>query len=342
MNEIVDRVERRRMDSSEHTFQDTIDRVVANKWLGIPIFALVSWVVFSISQSWLGPWLADLFVGWIDAFYELVESVLGENVHPVLSSLLLDGIIGGVGAVVGFLPLIMVLFFMLALLEDSGYMARVALVMDPYFKKIGLSGKSIIPMIVSTGCAIPGVMATRTIKNERQRRTTAYYSFMPRSEASDHRLLPRVLRGVTVGTSMYFLGSRDHPRRPDHPKITGDTSKSYFIMELPEYRISIKGNDIDAEPAKVFIIKAGTIILISNAVVHMLQTFNWRFQVVGTSAPETTSRKHRYPDGLAVHSSWLRIRHPQPQRSPSSPRERRRNLPSRSQSRISSMSKSSP
>ncbi|HNZ95086.1 MAG TPA: ferrous iron transporter B, partial [Sphaerochaeta sp.] len=309
VNEIVDRVERRRMDSSEHTFQDTIDRVVANKWLGIPIFALVIWVVFSISQSWLGPWLADLFVGWIDAFYGLVESVLGENVHPVLSSLLLDGIIGGVGAVVGFLPLIMVLFFMLALLEDSGYMARVALVMDPYFKKIGLSGKSIIPMIVSTGCAIPGVMATRTIKNERQRRTTALLApFMPcGAKLPIIALFAGVFFGdnVWVGTSMYFLAIfviilggliiR---------KITGDTSKSYFIMELPEYRIpSIKRATISMlNRAKAFIVKAGTIILISNAVVHMLQTFNWRFQVVGTSAPETSILA-----SIATPMAWLFI-----------------------------------
>ncbi|MGI6225906.1 MAG: ferrous iron transport protein B [Peptococcales bacterium] len=309
VNEIVDRVERRRMDSSEHTFQDTIDRVVANKWLGIPIFALVIWVVFSISQSWLGPWLADLFVGWIDAFYELIESVLGENVHPVLSSLLLDGIIGGVGAVVGFLPLIMVLFFMLALLEDSGYMARVALVMDPYFKKIGLSGKSIIPMIVSTGCAIPGVMATRTIKNERQRRTTALLApFMPcGAKLPIIALFAGVFFGdnVWVGTSMYFLAIfviilggliiR---------KITGDTSKSYFIMELPEYRIpSIKRATISMlNRAKAFIVKAGTIILISNAVVHMLQTFNWRFQVVGTSAPETSILA-----SIATPMAWLFI-----------------------------------
>ena len=177
---VVGQVERRQISSEQQTKQDKIDRVIAHKWLGIPIFAVVIFLVFSISQSWLGPWLADILVGWIDAFYGWVEGLMGGSVNPVLSSLLLDGIIGGVGAVVGFLPLIMVLFFCLALLEDCGYMARVAVVMDRFFKRIGLSGKSIIPMIVGTGCAIPGVMATRTIKDERQRRTTAMLTpFMP-------------------------------------------------------------------------------------------------------------------------------------------------------------------
>jgi ferrous iron transport protein B len=309
VNEIVGRVERRRIDSSRHTFQDRMDKVVAHKWLGIPIFAAIIWLVFSLSQSWVGPWLADVFVGWIDSFYGLVERAMGEDVSPVLSSLLLDGIIGGVGAVVGFLPLIMVLFFMLALLEDSGYMARVALVMDRYFKKIGLSGKSIIPMIVSTGCAIPGIMATRTIKNERQRRTTAMLApFMPcGAKLPIIALFAGVFFGdnAWVGTSMYFLAilvivlSGLIIRR-----ITGDTSKSYFIMELPEYRIpSIKRAAISMlNRAKAFIIKAGTIILICNAIVQILQTFNWQFQVVGQSAPDTSILA-----SLATPLAWIFI-----------------------------------
>ncbi len=292
VNEIVKDVERKKISSSHQTFQDQVDRVVAHKWLGIPIFAAVIYLVFSISQAWVGPLLADIFVGWIDAFYGVVESALGESVHPVLSSLLLDGIIGGVGAVIGFLPLIMVLFFTLALLEDIGYMARVAVVMDRFFKKIGLSGKSIIPMIVSTGCAIPGVMATRTIKNERQRRTTAMLApFMP---CGAKLPIIALFAGIFfneaswVGASMYLLAivvvliSGLIIR-----KITGDTSQSYFIMELPEYRIpSIKRATLSMlNRAKAFIIKAGTIILVCNAVVQLLQTFNWSFQVIGESNP---------------------------------------------------------
>ncbi len=292
---IVDQVERRKIESSTQTLQDRADRIIAHKWLGLPIFAVVIWLVFSISQSWVGPWLADLFVGWIDGFYGLAEGAIGENANPVLSSLLLDGIIGGVGAVVGFLPLIMVLFFMLALLEDSGYMARVAVIMDRFFKKIGLSGKSIIPMIVSTGCAIPGIMATRTIKNERQRRTTAMLApFMP---CGAKLPIIALFAGVFfddnawVGTSMYFLAiAMIILSGLIIRKITGDNSKSYFLMELPEYRFpSFKRAAISMiSRAKAFIIKAGTIILVCNAVVQLLQTFNWQFQVVAESMPETS------------------------------------------------------
>ncbi|MDC7220032.1 MAG: ferrous iron transport protein B [Spirochaetales bacterium] len=295
VDKIVEQVEKRKVDSAAKTRQDKADQILAHKWLGLPIFAVIIWLVFSLSQSWVGPWLADLFVGWIDGFYGFVEGLLGEGTNPVLASLLLDGIIGGVGAVVGFLPLIMVLFFMLALLEDSGYMARVAVIMDRYFKKIGLSGKSIIPMIVSTGCAIPGIMATRTIKNERQRRTTAMLTpFMP---CGAKLPIIALFAGVFfndnawVGTSMYFLAigiiivSGLIIR-----KITGDTSKSYFIMELPEYRFpSIKRAFVSMmSRAKAFIIKAGTIILVCNALVQLLQTFNWQFQVVAESMPETS------------------------------------------------------
>lgn len=244
---LVNAVESREKKSSAQTKQDAVDRVLANKWLGIPIFAAVMWGVFSISQTHVGPLVADLLVGWIDGFYGWVEGLLGEGVSPILQALLLDGIIGGVGAVVGFLPLIMVLFWLLALLEDSGYMARVALIMDRYLKRVGLSGRSIIPMVIGTGCAIPGVMATRTIKNERQRRTTAMLTpFMPCGAK-----LPVIalLAGVFfndaawVGTTMYFMGiAIIIVGALIVVNITGEKgARSFFIMELPEYRIpSIK------------------------------------------------------------------------------------------------------
>ncbi|MHB8074250.1 ferrous iron transport protein B [Desulfosporosinus fructosivorans] len=295
INDVVTDVERRKISSEKQTLQDKADRIIAHKWLGIPIFVVIIWLVFSISQTWVGPLFADIFVGWIDKVYEGVASLLGENVNPVVAALLLDGIIGGVGAVIGFLPLIMVLFFCLALLEDSGYMARVAIVLDRFFKKVGLSGRSIIPMIIGTGCGIPGVMATRTIKNERQRRTTAMLTpFMP---CGAKLPIIALFAGVFfndnswVGTSMYFLGiiviimSALIIRR-----ITGDYSKSYFIMELPEYRWpSLKRAAISVlMRAKAFIVKAGTIILVCNAVVQILQTFNWQFQVVAENAPQTS------------------------------------------------------
>jgi ferrous iron transport protein B len=293
---IVSKVESRKIMSHSQTRQDAADRILAHKWLGLPIFAIVMWAVFSISQTYAGSFLADYFVGWIDALYSFVEGALGENVSPILSALLLDGIIGGVGAVVGFLPLIMVLFFLLALLEDCGYMARVAVIMDRYFKKVGLSGKSIIPMIIGTGCAIPGIMATRTIKDERQRRTTAMLTpFMPCGAK-----LPVIalFAGVFfedaawVGTSMYFLAmvliiiSALIIR-----KITGEEkTKTFFIIELPEYRFpSIKRAAISMlSRGKAFIVKAATIILISNALIHVMQTFNWSFQLVAEGAENTS------------------------------------------------------
>ena len=296
VNKVVSKVQIKKASSSHQTKQDSVDRIIAHKWLGIPIFIAVIWLVFSISQAWVGPYLADILGGWIDSFNGFVLELLGDNVSPFLSSLLLDGIIGGVGAVVGFLPLIMVLFFCLALLEDCGYMARVAVVMDRFFKKIGLSGKSIIPMIVATGCAIPGIMATRTIKDERQRRTTAMLTpFMPcGAKLPIIALFAGLFFGdnAWVGTSMYILAIVVIiVSGLIIKKITKDNSlPSYFIMELPEYRWpSIKNAVISMmSRAWAFIKKAGTIILVCNAIVHILQTFNWQFEVVAEEATNTS------------------------------------------------------
>lgn len=296
VDKMVKEVENRKEASYNQTRQDTVDRIVTGKVLGILIFAAVIYVVFAISQTYLGPLIADTLVDWIDNFSDFVGSLMGSNVSPFWSSLLLDGIIGGVGAVIGFLPLIMVLFFLLALLEDCGYMARVAVVMDRYLKKVGLAGRSIIPMIIGTGCAIPGIMATRTIKDERQRRTTAMLTpFMPCGAK-----LPVIAlfagaffaESSWVGPLMYFVGiaiiifSAMIIR-----KITKDESTgSYFIMELPEYRIpSIKRATISMlSRAKAFIIKAGTIILVCNAAVQIMQTFNWHLQVVPEGMEDTS------------------------------------------------------
>ncbi|MBR6824003.1 MAG: ferrous iron transporter B, partial [Firmicutes bacterium] len=172
VNKIVAEVETRKVLTREKNQDDKIDEILTNKWLGIPIFAVVMFLIFDISQAKFGPWLAEWLVGWIEAFQGWVGGMV-EGSSPLLQALLVDGIIGGVGAVVGFLPLVMVMYFLIALLEDCGYMARVSVVLDPIFKKVGLSGKSIIPFVISTGCAIPGVMACRTIRNERERRATA-------------------------------------------------------------------------------------------------------------------------------------------------------------------------
>ena len=287
VNEVVKEVETRKVLTKDTNKQDKIDSVLTNKWLGIPIFAVIMFLVFDISQSTVGPMIADLLVGWIETFMEFVAGLV-EGASPFVQALLVDGIIGGVGAVVGFLPLVMVMYFLIALLEDCGYMARVSVVLDPIFKKVGLSGKSVIPMVIGTGCAIPGVMACRTIRNERERRATAMLTpFMPCGAK-----LPVIalFAGVFfadatwVGTLMYFVGILlIFLGALLVNKVTGyKYRKSFFIMELPEYKFpSIKRAFFSMlERGKAYIVKAGTIILVCNTVVQIMQSFNWQFQLV--------------------------------------------------------------
>ncbi len=287
VNKIVKEVETRKVLTKDTNSQDKIDAVLTNKWLGIPIFAVVMFLVFDISQSTVGPFIADALVAWIETFQEWAAGLV-EGASPFVQALLIDGIIGGVGAVVGFLPLVMVMYFLIALLEDCGYMARVSVVLDPIFKKVGLSGKSVIPMVIGTGCAIPGIMACRTIRNERERRATAMLTpFMPCGAK-----LPVIalFAGVFfadatwVGTLMYFVGILlIFLGALLVNKVTGyKYRKSFFIMELPEYKLpSIKRAFFSMlERGKSYIVKAGTIILVCNTVVQIMQSFNWQFQLV--------------------------------------------------------------
>ncbi len=295
VNQIVKEVETRKVFTKDTNFQDKIDDILTNKFLGIPIFAVVMFLVFDISQSTFGPFLADVLVGWIEIFQEYVAGMV-ENVNPLLQALLVDGIIGGVGAVVGFLPLVMVMYFLIALLEDCGYMARVSVVMDPIFKKVGLSGKSVIPMVIGTGCAIPGIMACRTIRNERERRATAMLApFMPCGAK-----LPVIALfagaffadASWVGTLMYFAGILlIFFGALLVNKVAGYKSKkSFFIMELPEYKIpSLKRAFFSMlERGKSYIIKAGTIILVCNTAVQIMQSFNFQFQLVEEGMESTS------------------------------------------------------
>ena len=287
VNEVVKEVETRKVLTKDTNKQDKIDSVLTNKWLGIPIFAVIMFLVFDISQSTVGPFIADTLVAWIETFQEWAAGLVS-GASPFVQALLVDGIIGGVGAVVGFLPLVMVMYFLIALLEDCGYMARVSVVLDPIFKKVGLSGKSVIPMVIGTGCAIPGIMACRTIRNERERRATAMLTpFMPCGAK-----LPVIalFAGVFfadatwVGTLMYFVGILlIFLGALLVNKITGyKYRKSFFIMELPEYKFpSIKRAFFSMlERGKAYIVKAGTIILVCNTVVQIMQSFNWQLQLV--------------------------------------------------------------
>ena len=295
VNKLVKEVETRKVFTKNRNAQDKIDAVMTNPILGIVIFAAIMFLVFDISQSTFGPFIADTLVGWIEGFQGWVAELVADA-NPFLQSLLVDGIIGGVGAVVGFLPLVMVMYFLIALLEDCGYMARATVVLDPIFKRVGLSGKSVIPMVIGTGCAIPGIMACRTIRNERERRATAMLTpFMPCGAK-----LPVIALfagaffadAAWVGTLMYFVGIvLILLGALLVNKITGHKyRKSFFIMELPEYKLpSLKRAFISmCSRGWAYIVKAGTIILVCNTVVQIMQTFNWSFQAVEEGAENTS------------------------------------------------------
>ncbi len=286
VNQLVSQVETRKVLTKDKGTGDAIDAVLTNKFLGIPIFAVVMFFVFQISQVWLGPLIADTLVAWIETFQGYVSELLADA-NPLLSALLADGIIGGVGAVVGFLPLVMVMYFLIALMEDCGYMSRVSVVLDPIFKKVGLSGKSVIPFVIGTGCAIPGVMASRTIRNERERRATAMLTpFMPCGAKipvialfagaffDDAGWVSFVM--YATGIVLIFFGALLVN------KIAGyKNRKSFFIIELPEYKIPSLWFAFKSMCARgwAYIVKAATIILLCNTAVQIMQTFDWSFQV---------------------------------------------------------------
>ena len=295
VNGVVANVEKRKVLSKEKNSQDSIDAILTNKFLGIPIFAVIMYLVFDISQASLGPYLADSLVAWIEGFQESIAAMV-EDSSPLMQAILVDGMIGGVGAVVGFLPLVMVMYFLIALLEDCGYMARVSVVLDPIFKKVGLSGKSVIPFVIATGCAIPGIMACRTIRNERERRATAMLApFMPcGAKLPVIALFAGVFFGdeAWVGTLMYFVGiALIFFGALLVNKIAGHKNrKSFFIMELPEYKVPslVRAFKSMISRGWAYIVKAGTIILVCNTAVQIMQSFNWNFELVEEGMESTS------------------------------------------------------
>ena len=286
VNQIVSSVETRKVHTKDKNSQDKIDAVLTHPVIGLLIFAVVMFLVFNISQASVGPWIADTLVAWLEGFQGWVGELVS-GAAPILQALLVDGVIGGVIAVIGFLPLVMVMYFLISLLEDCGYMARATVVLDPIFKKVGLSGKSVIPFVIGTGCAIPGVMACRTIRNERERRATAMLApFMPCGAK-----LPVIglfagaffEDAAWVGTLMYFVGiALILVGALLVNKITGNKGKkSFFIMELPEYKVPslVRAVKDMCSRGWAFIVKAFTIILLCNTVVQIMQTFTWSFDV---------------------------------------------------------------
>ena len=287
----------KKVDRNQKTLSDKADKIFVSKILGLPIFLGVMWLVFYLSQNLIGGY----FSGYINdsLFGEIIPNFLNTTfesmgVNPLLQALIVDGAVGGVGAVLGFLPLIMVLFFLLSLLEDSGYMSRVAVVMDVFFKGIGLSGKAIIPMVVGTGCAIPGIMATRTIENENERKRLCILTpFIPCGAKLPVIALLSASFFPTaswVGPSIYILaiGVILVVGLILKKVFTSGSDKSIFILELPAYkipRLSYAFRNM-MDKAKAFIIKAGTIILVCNTAIWLLQTYDFSFNVV--SDPNTS------------------------------------------------------
>jgi len=300
VNKIVKDVESRKVLTKDKNIGDKIDLVLTNKWLGIPIFAVIMFLVFFISQSTLGAWIAegvevgDTFIPGLVPILETFQGWVGtllENAHPLLSAILVDGVIGGVVAVVGFLPLVMVMYFLIALLEDCGYMSRVAVVLDPIFKKVGLSGKSVIPFVITIGCAVPGIMASRTIRNERERRATAMLApFMPcgakipvialfAGAFFDNAWWVSALMYFS-GIVLIFLGALLINL------VTGyKARKSFFIIELPEYKAPSFWSAFKSMCSRgwAYIVKAATIILLCNMAVQLMQTFTWSFAVADSA-----------------------------------------------------------
>jgi len=303
VNKIVKEVETRKILTKDKNIGDKIDAVLTNKWLGIPIFAVVMWLVFQISQAWVGPFIADGYefesgakILGLVPLLEMFQSWIGGFIgNPLISAILVDGIIGGVIAVIGFLPLVMVMYFLIALLEDCGYMSRVAVVLDPIFKKVGLSGKSVIPFVITIGCAVPGVMASRTIRNERERRATAMLApFMPCGAK-----IPVIAlfagaffdnagwvstASYLAGIVLIFLGALLVNKIAGHK-----ARKSFFIIELPEYKIPSLWGAFKSMCSRgwAYIVKAATIILVCNTAVQLMQTFTWNFTAANDTASDS-------------------------------------------------------
>lgn len=281
----------KKKDDGNMTFSDKIDLVLTNKFLSLPIFIGVIFLVYYISVTSVGTivtdWTNDVFFG--EYIVGIVESLLNSiHVADWLHSLIIDGIIGGVGAVLGFVPQMFILFFFLSILEDCGYMSRIAFIMDKIFRKFGLSGKSFIPILISSGCGVPGIMSSRTIESEKDRKITIMVTtFIP----CGAKLPVIALFGTAlfpgnpfIGPSIYFLGIIVII-------ISGIILKKMkifagepcpFVMELPQYHIpSLKGIFIHMwERVRSFIVKAGTVIFVASAIIWFLSNFNFNFVMV--------------------------------------------------------------
>ena len=322
INGVVDKAVKKKARAEHLTVSDKIDQIVTNRILALPIFAAIMWLMYAIA---MGTSVADGGIGigtfatdWTNdvLFGEIVPNALGGFLEGIgvadwLYGLIMDGIVAGVGAVLGFVPQMLVLFFLLSILEDVGYMARVAFIMDRIFRRFGLSGKSFIPMLVGTGCGVPGVMASRTIENERDRRMTIMTTcFIPcGAKMPIIGLFAGALFGGStwVATSAYFIGFAAIVISGIILKKTklfaGDPAP--FVMELPAYHIPAWGNVLRAtwERGWSFIKRAGTVILASTIVLWFLQGFGFENGAFGMVEDQDNS----VLAAIAGCISWLFI-----------------------------------
>lgn len=285
----ADSVKKETKESKEKLRSDKIDKVLTNKWFALPIFAAIMFLIFYLTFDLFGGFLSNWLAIGIDKLGELTEgAMVNAGVNPVVISLVVNGIFAGVGSVLSFLPVIVILFFFLSILEDTGYMARIAFVMDKLLRKIGLSGRSIVPMLIGFGCTVPAVMATRTLSSERDRKMTVFltpymscsakipiYSVFTMAFFSQYRALVMMslyLLGILVGVVIAFVFKKTRYKGNPTP----------FIMELPNYRMPSFKSVIMLmwEKAKEFIKKAFTIIFIASLIIWFLQTFDYKLNVV--------------------------------------------------------------
>ncbi|MCQ2538585.1 MAG: ferrous iron transport protein B, partial [Lachnospiraceae bacterium] len=280
-------------ESKEHARSEKIDKILTGKWTGIPAFIVIMGIVFWLTFNVIGAVLQNLMERGIDTLTLLVDALLREaHINETVRSLVVDGIFSGVGSVLSFLPIIVILFLFLSLLEDSGYIARVAFIMDKLLRKIGLSGRSIVPMLIGFGCSVPGIMASRTLPSERDRKMTIMltpfmscsaklpiYAFFAQAFFPDYAALVMIglyVLGMVVGVLVALVSKKTVFKGEAVP----------FVMELPNYRLPGIKNTMQLlwEKAKDFLQKAFTIIFVATIVIWFLQTFNLRFTIVEDSA----------------------------------------------------------
>ncbi len=293
-------------ESKEHKRSVAWDRVLTGKYTALPVFFGIMLLIFYLTFEVIGQGLSDLLAAGIDYVTAGVDGVLtAYGINPVVHSLIIDGIFAGVGSVLSFLPIIVTLFFFLSILEDTGYMARVAFVMDKLLRKIGLSGRSIVPMLIGFGCSVPAIMATRTVSSDRDRKMTILltpymscsakipiYGFFTAAFFTEHKAL--------VMISLYVLGMAVGVLAALVMKNTAFKGKPVpFVMELPNYRLpSAKERGAAAVgKAKDFLQRAFTVIFLATVVIWFLQSFDTRLNVVTDSADSL----------LALIGQWLAV-----------------------------------